>query len=228
MRGASQDSVDAKTEAARDARAVPAPGPPEGAAPAATTKQRIIDAALETIKEDGFAGTSARGIARRGGFNQALIFYHFGTLNDLMLAALDRTSAERMRRYREAVAAARTTDEKIRTATELYREDLESGHITVISELIAGSLARPDLGPEVVARMEPWIDFAEEAIRDFVSGSILEGLVQPRTVAFAVVALYLGVDLLSHLDHDHSRAEALFQMTGRLAGLLVPLAGAGG
>ena len=64
----------------------------------ATTKERIVVAALETLKEEGFAGTSARAIARRGNFNQALIFYHFGTLNDLLLAALDRTSAERMAR----------------------------------------------------------------------------------------------------------------------------------
>ncbi|MEA2591578.1 MAG: hypothetical protein QOD62_1409, partial [Actinomycetota bacterium] len=32
----------------------------------ATTKERIVAAALETLKEEGFAGTSARAIARRG------------------------------------------------------------------------------------------------------------------------------------------------------------------
>src|ERR1051326_1498467 len=115
----------------------------------ATTKERIVAAALETLKEEGFAGTSARAIARRGDFNQALIFYHFGTLNDLLLAALDRTSAQRMARYRDAVRRPGTMEDRIRMATELYREDLRTGHITVISELIAGSLARPDLGPEV-------------------------------------------------------------------------------
>lgn len=197
----------------------------ERVAAAPTTKQRIVDAALETLKEEGFAGTSARAIARRGGFNQALIFYHFGTLNDLLLAALDRTSAERMRRYREAMSAPGGVEAKLRTAAELYREDLQSGHITVISELIAGSLARPDLGPEVVARMEPWIEFAEEAIAELVGGSVFEGLVRPRTMAFAVVALYLGVDLLSHLDRDHSRAEALFEVAARLAPMLAPFVG---
>src|SRR5947208_10430315 len=101
----------------------------------ATTKERIVAAALETLKEEGFAATSARSIARRGGFNQALIFYHFGTLNDLLLAALDKTSSERMSRYREELQTGRTIGEKIRVAGELYREDLESGHITVITEL---------------------------------------------------------------------------------------------
>src|SRR3981081_2836072 len=191
-----------------------------------TTKERIVAAALETLKEEGFAGTSARAIARRGTFNQARIFYHFGTLNDLLLAALDRTSAERMARYREAVRRPGTIEDRIRMATDLYREDLQTGHITIISELIAGSLARPDLGPEAAARMEPWVELVEDELSDLLAGSLLGsllgGVIQPRPLAFGIIALYLGVDLLSHLDHDHSRAEALFETAGRLA----PLAGA--
>ena len=191
----------------------------------ASTKGRIVDAAFQTLKEEGFAGTSARAIARRGGFNQALIFYHFGTLNDLLLATLDKSSSDRMSRYRDSIGKALNVDQKIQTATRLYREDLESGHITVISELVAGSLARPDLGPEVVARMEPWIEFAEGVITDLLSGSMFEGTVKPRTLAFAVVALYLGVDLLSHLDQDKSRAEDLFVMAGTFGPLLAPMFG---
>jgi AcrR family transcriptional regulator len=201
--------------------------PPPGADNSfpATTKERIVAAALETLKEEGFAGTSARAIARHGNFNQALIFYHFGTLTDLLLAALDRTSAERMARYREAVRAPGTIEDRIRMAADLYREDLKTGHITVISELIAGSLARPDLGPEVVARMEPWVELVEEVLSDVLAGSLLSGVIQPRPLAFGIIALYLGVDLLSHLDHDQSRADALFETAARLAPLLAPLMG---
>lgn len=189
-------------------------------------RQRIIDAALKTIKEEGFAGTSARAIARRGDFNQALIFYYFGTLNDLLLAALDFTSEQRMTRYRETIAGADTIKKKIEVATELYREDLGSGHITVISEMIAGSLSRPDLGPEVVARMQPWLDFTEEVLAGALEKTALKAMIPPRTAALAIVALYLGIDLLSHLDNDDSRAEALFEMAGRVTPVLELMEGA--
>jgi AcrR family transcriptional regulator len=53
------------------------------------TKLEIVEAAVETLKTAGFHGSSAREIARTGGFNQALIFYHFGTVRQLLLAALD-------------------------------------------------------------------------------------------------------------------------------------------
>src|ERR1700716_370836 len=99
----------------------------------ATTKERIVAAALETLKEEGFAGTSARAIARRGGFNQALIFYHFGSLNDLLLAALDGVAEERRRRYEEVLGALRSPLEVAARARELYAEDIDSGHSTVVA-----------------------------------------------------------------------------------------------
>ncbi|MEO7804132.1 MAG: TetR family transcriptional regulator [Actinomycetota bacterium] len=190
-----------------------------------TTKQKIVEAALQTLKDEGFAGTSARAIARRGDFNQALIFYHFGTLNDLLLAALDATSAARMQRYETELMEAGTLEDKLKVATDLYREDLASGHITVVSEMIAGSLSRPDLGPEIVARLEPWVEFAERMIAGALAGSFLESLIDPKALAGAVVAMYLGVDLLSHLDGDRSRAEELFAMVERIAPMAMMLRG---
>ena len=60
------------------------------------TKARIAEAALETLKTVGFAGASARAIAHQGGFNQALIFYHFGSVQAVLLAAFDLMSDRRM------------------------------------------------------------------------------------------------------------------------------------
>ena len=189
------------------------------------TKSRIVEAALETLKADGFAGTSARAIAKRGGFNQALIFYHFGTLTDLLLAALDRTSEQRMAKYADAVKNIDSVADAVSVATELYREDLASGHITVLTELIAGSLDRPDLGPQIVSRMEPWIGLTEEAVGKAMGSLGIADLVPPRTVAYAIVSLYLGVDMLSHLEKDHAKAEAMFASAQQLAGVLSTIGG---
>lgn len=189
-----------------------------------TTKQKIVDAALATLKEEGFAGTSARAIARRGGFNQALIFYHFGTLNDLLLEALDQTSASRMERYSAELKSAHSPAEKMEAAASLYREDLASGHITVLSEMIAGSLSRPDLGPEILARMRPWIEFAREMLAEGLKQTAMEQFIDPHALAVAMVALYLGVDLISHLG-DHAEVQELFQLAERLAPVISMLGG---
>jgi AcrR family transcriptional regulator len=187
---------------------------------ASGTRERIVQAALETLKAEGYAGTSARDIARRGGFNQALIFYHFGSVNRLLVAALDHTSALRMERYRAAVEEAETLEEMLGVASIIYREDLEAGHMTVVSELMAGSMAHPELKPEIVARMDPWIDLAEEAIRKVMAGSPFEDALPARQVAFAVVAFYCGINTLTNLSRERPEVEELFRTAGRLGPFL--------
>jgi len=191
----------------------------EGAKGSGGTRTRIIEAAIRTLKERGFAGASARAIAQTGEFNQALIFYHFGTVNDLLLAALDETSAQRMQRYSAALRGIRTLPELMEQAARIYREDLESGHIKVLAELIAGASSSPSLGPEIVARIEPWVGFTEEALGRVLAGSPLEPLVPTEDLAFAVVALYLGVELLDHLNGQLALAERLIDTGSRLSSL---------
>jgi AcrR family transcriptional regulator len=195
------------------------PGRPTGEA----TRQRIVDAALETLKNEGFAGATSRAIARAGGFNQALIFYHYGTLDGLLLAALDKTSEERLQRYREAVDQAASAEELAEVAARIYKEDRDRGHMTVVSQMIAGSVARPALAKGVLARMEPWIELCEDALGKALAPLPVAQVVPLRELAYAVVTFYLGLNLITHLDVDRERTEALVM---RLQGLAPLLAGA--
>lgn len=187
------------------------------------TRQRIVDAALETLKQEGFTGASARVIADRGGFNQALIFYHFGTVNQLLLAVLDETSKRRLAAYQTAVEQVTTLPELLQTAARLYREDLAAGHITVLNELIGASLAYPELRPEIAARVQPWVRFAEDVIVRALAGGPLAELIRSGDAAFATVSLYLGMQMLTHLNGDTTAAESLFVTGERVAALLATL-----
>jgi AcrR family transcriptional regulator len=186
------------------------------------TRNRIVEAAVQTIKERGFAATSARAIAATGGFNQALVFYHFGSVNDLLIAALDHTSEVRMARYRAAIDSVDTLPELLAVASEAYQEDLAGGHIKVLAEMIAGASAMPELGPEIAKRMQPWITLTEEAVIRVMAGSNVGPLVPSRDLAFAIVSLYLGAAMLTHLTEDAAPAESLFR-TGAKVGPLLEL-----
>jgi AcrR family transcriptional regulator len=54
------------------------------------TKQRILEATDQLFGTVGFDGTTTRDIAERSGVNKALIHYHFGTKDDLLVAVLDQ------------------------------------------------------------------------------------------------------------------------------------------
>lgn len=200
-------------------------GPKRGSGPT-DMRTRVLEAAIEALKEDGFAGASIRSIARRGEFNSALIFYYFGSLNDLFLAALDHTSELRMKAYRAAVEDVDDLEGLVATAIEIYREDLAAGHITVFSELVGASLSQPELRPEILARAEPWIGFVEDVLRDVTAGTPLETVLPVRDIAYATIAFYLGVNLLTHLDADRTQIESLIQTASSFAPIVSPLLGA--
>jgi AcrR family transcriptional regulator len=193
-----------------------------GAGRSVETRRTLVDAAIATLKEDGYAGASARAIAERAGVAQGLVFYHFGSVANLLLAALDAVSAARLADYSASIEQARTPGELVAAAAGIFREDLDAGYVTVLVEMIGGASATPGLGAEVAARIGPWTAFAQEALEKTLGESPLGTLLPTRDVAHAIVALYLGLEMLSHLDGDRAPALALFGHAEQLASFFAP------
>ena len=191
------------------------------------TRQQLIEAAIGTLKDHGFAGASARVIANRAGVNQGLVFYHFDSVVGLLLAALDAVSATRQARYGEAVAGVTSPAELVEVASSIYREDLDAGHVAVLVAMIAGAASTPGLGEEVAKRIEPWVGFARNAIAGVLADSPLSSIVPADDLGFAVVALYLGMEMLTQLDGNRAPATALFDRAMSLTTLLGALGGTG-
>src|SRR5688572_31737136 len=95
------------------------------------TRQRIVEAAYETLRTRGFHAATSRAIGDVGGFNPALTFYHFGSVHELLLSALEHASAGRLERYADEARAARGAEELLALMRRIYREDVESGFVRV-------------------------------------------------------------------------------------------------
>jgi len=186
----------------------------------ANSRQRIIDATLTTLKQQGFAATSTRAIAANGGFQSGLIFYYFPTLNDLLIAALEHASVQRLERYGDEIAAASSVTELLGLLERIYADDRESGFVRVVSEMVAGSVSNPELGPRMVGLIEPWIEAAQTAAERVVGPSGETGVVTARQLAFAAVTFYLGANLLTQLVPDSNEVEEILQTAKRLAPML--------
>ena len=191
----------------------------------ASTKRRIVEAAIEAIKQKGSAGATARTIAEIAGFNQALIYYHFGSLKGLLIAALDETSDRRLAIYQGQVDGIRTLEDLARVGKALHSQDMIEGHMTVLSELVSACLTHPDLRPQIMARLEPWIDLAEGVVARLIADTFLASMLPSREVAQALVAFYMGMEMLNHLDGDEKRADRLFEMFSSFVPVLSPLLG---
>jgi AcrR family transcriptional regulator len=185
------------------------------------TKARIVEAALESLSEEGILGASARAIARRGGFNQALIFYHFGSVNEVLLAAVDELSVRRSAKYSERLEQIDSLAGLVAEAGRLHGEDMDDGHMTVLSQMLAAAATEPELRGPLKERFEPWIAIVEATVMRALGDSPYAQLVPPRDLAFGITALYIGLELLLNIqDEDSGQERDMFATFERLAMVL--------
>lgn len=195
------------------------------------TQDQIVAAALRTLITDGLAGATARAIARAGNFNQALIFYHFGTVRDLLLAALDESSERRLLSYEQTLADVGLIRDLVPCLRRLYDEDVRSGHVRIVQELAAGASSDPKLGDALRRRMEPWLELVEDVSTRFIHGTMLEGVVSIPDLSFATIAAYLGVETISGMGglpkagSGAAPVDSLFELAERLSPLIDGLLG---
>ncbi len=189
------------------------------------TKAQIVDAALETLKEDGYPGASARAIAQRGGFNQALIFYHFGSVPNLLMEAFRSTSAAQVERYRAAAADVTSLSDLVEIARRLHADDEETRNVTAVTQLMAAAASDPQLGKAMLDCFEDWIALVEDALRRATAAHPLASLVPTKEAAYAIASMFLGIELLTRLDPPRSNAEPVFDMMAAVARLIEQLGG---
>ena len=173
-------------------------------------RERVLDAAVETLATQGFSRATARAVAATGGFAPGVIYYHFDSLEDLFVATAQYTSAARLSRYRERTGEVTGAVELLSRLRELYQEDQSNGHLAAVQELVAAAVSSPRLAEQVREHRRLWQAMTEDLIRGQIRGQLFEALVPVRELAAAAVGAYLGLEMLSHLHADQVTPEDLF------------------
>lgn len=184
------------------------------------TRAKIVQATLETLKAEGIVGTSARVIARNGDFNQALIFYHFGSVDEVIVAAVAEMSRRRMERHQHRLAEVSSLTELLSVARELHSDDIVADNMTVLTQAFAGASGHPELGPKLYSELEPWSAMVADTI-DRVLGDVpMAAAIDKTHLAQAISALFLGIELLEDLDPERASADGLFDTLEGIARIL--------
>src|SRR6188472_1112081 len=78
----------------------------------------LLDAAEALMREEGYAAATARRIAARIGLKHQVVFYYFGTQDDLLLALVRRTSVQ----HSQALATVLGSEQPLRGLWDLLRD----------------------------------------------------------------------------------------------------------
>lgn len=173
------------------------------------TRERIIEATLETVRVEGLFGTSARAIARTGQFNQALVFYHFGSVEELLLESLRWANRHRMEHFKVRFDQVRTLVELVDVAEDLFLSPDYDYQVSVAS-IMAGWPADSELGQQVNEILRPWDDLVEASLRRCLENSAFVDIVRRDDLRFGLVSLLLGVELTRRFHRNDKRIISLF------------------
>jgi AcrR family transcriptional regulator len=186
---------------------------------AGDTRARIVEAALQALRAEGIAGTSARAIARHGGFNQALIFYHFGSLEGLLVEVARRESERRSALYAPALAEVGSLSDLVAVARRLHDEEFQAGTVAALTQVLAGAVGSEDLSRGIAEALRPWTDLVGETVDRLLSGTPFGGMLRRDDLAAGLAAMFLGIELLAGLDPDVG-GDSLFATMGSVAALI--------
>ncbi|HET8930266.1 MAG TPA: TetR family transcriptional regulator [Acidimicrobiales bacterium] len=185
------------------------------------TRDRLRRAAHKVVCEAGIAGTSARAIASRAQVNQALIFYHFGTVSELLAAASDAAIASSIDHYRAAFDDVDSLDGLVSVARSMQARERTIGNVTYMAQMLSGSQNDPVLARAARAAVATWSSEVQRVLDRVLGDGPLTGLVDARGLAHLVSAGFIGIELYDVADPEGaSRAVDTLEAIGRLVDVL--------
>jgi TetR/AcrR family transcriptional regulator len=118
-------------------------------------EEALLDAAERLLVEVGYSGITTRRLAEEAALNHGLVHYYFGSIENVLIATLERFTNRLIERQREMYAAEMPFIEKWRTAMRyLVEEDVRYEKVWL--ELQALAWNRPDMREHLAAVDGEW------------------------------------------------------------------------
>jgi AcrR family transcriptional regulator len=125
----------------------------------AETSTTLLEAAKKVLRQNGHSGLSTRDVATAAGVPLSQIHYHFGSKQGLMLALFDYLNAQLLDRQNALFDdTTLTLSQQWERACDYLDEDIASGYVRVLQELIAASWSDAAVAKVVRAGLMGWVD----------------------------------------------------------------------
>jgi AcrR family transcriptional regulator len=174
----------------------------------ADTRSRILEAARACLLADGFANLSTRRVADLAEVPLSQIHYHFGSKQRLVLALLEAETERLLARQRTMFGGPEPLWQQWERACDFLDEDLESGYVRVLQEMIAAGWSDAEVAAKVRAYQGGWFTLLTEvAARE---GHRLGGLgpFTPAEIGALMGLPFVGAESMILLGFDEATLPA--------------------
>lgn len=123
------------------------------------TSTALLEAAKKVLRQNGYSGLSTRDVAAAACIPLSQIHYHFGSKQGLVLALFEHLNAQLLDRQNALFGdPALKLSEQWDRACEYLDDDIASGYVRVLQELMAASWADAEIAKVVRAGTMGWVD----------------------------------------------------------------------
>ncbi|QMU58030.1 MAG: TetR family transcriptional regulator [Boseongicola sp.] len=190
---------------------------------AAETKRHLVEAARQVLTERGYAGLSTRQVAEVAGTQMSQIQYHFGSKQGLVLAVFEDMNAELLTRQRVTFDDPDTSLAKQwDVACDFLEDDLESGYVRILQELIAAGWSDPVIRENVVNGLRGWHELLLDLSGKIASRQGDDATLGKHQIAALISSVYLGAEaqILLGFDESERPIRSAFRQIGTLIQML--------
>ena len=186
---------------------------------ASETRTRILDAARRRLLVDGHRGLSTRKVAEAADVPLSQLHYYFGSKQGLLLSVLEEENRRRLDRQTRMYADDRPLWERYEQACDFLEDDLDSGYVRVLQEMIAEGWANEAIGTAVRALVASWYELLADVATETEARFGPLGPFTPREVATLIGNMFMGAEALILLGFD--RDELPIRAALRRVGVLI-------
>ena len=174
----------------------------QAATAAVDTRTLILDATRTRLLADGYAGLSTRKVAEEAGVPVSQLHYHFGSKGGLILALFEEENRRRLDRQRSMYAEDLPLWQRYEQACDFLEDDLDSGYVRVLQEMVAAGWSNADIGEAVHELLGGWFALLGAVAREAERRHGPIGPFTAEELATLVASAFFGSEALLLLGFD--------------------------
>jgi AcrR family transcriptional regulator len=166
------------------------------------TRSEILGAARRRLLADGYAQLSTRKVAEAAAVPLSQLHYYFGSKQGLLLALLAEENRRRIERQTQMYATDRPLWERYEQACDFLEDDLDSGFVRVLQEMIAEGWANEQIAEAVRGLLSSWYELLTDVAVEAEARFGPLGPFTAREVATLIGNTFVGSEALILLGFD--------------------------
>jgi AcrR family transcriptional regulator len=161
------------------------------------TSTTLLEAAKKVLRQNGYAGLSTRDVAAAAGVPLSQIHYHFGSKQGMVLALFEHLNAQLLDRQNAMFGdVSLKLSEQWDRACDFLDDDIASGYVRVLQELIAASWSDTAVAQVVRTAIMGWVDLIVGAARKAERELGGLGPLTPEEVGAFAANAFIGAESL--------------------------------